>query len=238
MNKLREECGVFGIYNNKDAAALAALGLHALQHRGQEGCGIVTFDGSKFYTERKLGLVGDNFTKGKVLKNLPGNCAIGHNRYSTAGNNLIVNVQPFFAELHTGGFSIAHNGNLSNAIHIRNKLVEEGSIFQTTSDTETIVQLIAKSKRSKIIDKIVDAIFKIQGGYALTILTDKKLIGIRDPYGIRPLVIGKLNNSYILTSETCALDIIGAKFFREVENGEVIVISEKFCSYDVSNTNF
>ncbi len=226
MNKLREECGVFGIYNNKDAAALTALGLHALQHRGQEGCGIVTFDGNKFYTERRLGLVGDNFTKGKVLKNLPGNCGIGHNRYSTAGNNLIVNVQPFFAELHTGGFSIAHNGNLSNAMHIRNKLVEEGSIFQTTSDTETIVQLIAKSKRPKIIDKIVDAIFKIQGGYALVILTDKKLIGIRDPYGIRPLVIGKLNNSYILASETCALDIIGAKFFREVENGEVVVISE------------
>ena len=226
MNKLREECGVFGIYNNKDAAALTALGLHALQHRGQEGCGIVTFDGNKFYTERRLGLVGDNFTKGKVLKNLPGNCGIGHNRYSTAGNNLIVNVQPFFAQLHAGGFSIAHNGNLSNAMHIRNKLVEEGSIFQTTSDTETIVQLIAKSKRPKIIDKIVDAIFKIQGGYALTILTDKKLIGIRDPYGIRPLVIGKLNNSYILASETCALDIIGAKFFREVENGEVVVISE------------
>jgi len=226
MNKLREECGVFGIYNNKDAAALTALGLHALQHRGQEGCGIVTFDGNKFYTERRLGLVGDNFTKGKVLKNLPGNCGIGHNRYSTAGNNLIVNVQPFFAQLHAGGFSIAHNGNLSNAMHIRNKLVEEGSIFQTTSDTETIVQLIAKSKRPKIIDKIVDAIFKIQGGYALVILTDKKLIGIRDPYGIRPLVIGKLNNSYILASETCALDIIGAKFFREVENGEVVVISE------------
>ena len=226
MNKLREECGVFGIYNNKDAAALTALGLHALQHRGQEGCGIVTFDGNKFYTERRLGLVGDNFTKGKVLKNLPGNCGIGHNRYSTAGNNLIVNVQPFFAQLHAGGFSIAHNGNLSNAMHIRNKLVEEGSIFQTTSDTETIVQLIAKSKRPKILDKIVDAIFKIQGGYALVILTDKKLIGIRDPYGIRPLVIGKLNNSYILASETCALDIIGAKFFREVENGEVVVISE------------
>jgi len=226
MNKLREECGVFGIYNNKDAATLTALGLHALQHRGQEGCGIVTFDGNKFYTERRLGLVGDNFTKGKVLKNLPGNCGIGHNRYSTAGNNLIVNVQPFFAQLHAGGFSIAHNGNLSNAMHIRNKLVEEGSIFQTTSDTETIVQLIAKSKRPKIIDKIVDAIFKIQGGYALVILTDKKLIGIRDPYGIRPLVIGKLNNSYILASETCALDIIGAKFFREVENGEVVVLSE------------
>jgi amidophosphoribosyltransferase len=226
MNKLREECGVFGIYNNKDAAALTALGLHALQHRGQEGCGIITFDGNKFHAERKIGLVGDNFTKGNVLKNLPGNYAIGHNRYSTAGNNLIVNVQPFFADLHAGGFSIAHNGNLSNAMHIRNKLVEEGSIFQTTSDTETIVQLVAKSKRAKIIDKIIDAVFKIQGGFALTIFTDKKLIGIRDPYGIRPLIIGKLNNSYILASETCALDIIGAKFLREVENGEVVVISE------------
>ncbi len=226
MSRLGEECGVFGIYNNKDAAALTALGLHALQHRGQEGCGIVTFDGTKFHAERRLGLVGDNFTKGKILKNLPGNFAIGHNRYSTAGNNLIVNVQPFFADLHTGGFSIAHNGNLSNALHIRKKLVKEGSIFQTTSDTETIVQLIAKSKRSKIIDKIVDAIFKIQGGYALTILTNKKLIGVRDPHGIRPLVIGKVNNSYVLTSETCALDIIGAKFIREVENGEIVVITE------------
>ena len=226
MDSLKEKCGVFGIYDNKDAAALTALGLHALQHRGQEGCGIITFDGSKFYAERRLGLVGDNFTKGKVLKKLPGNYAIGHNRYSTAGNNLIENVQPFFANLHTGGFSIAHNGNLSNAMHIRKKLVEEGSIFQTTSDTETIVQLIAKSKRSKIIDKIVDAIFKIQGGYALTILINKTLIGIRDPYGIRPLVIGKLNKSYVLTSETCALDIIGAKFVREVENGEIVVINE------------
>jgi len=227
MYKLKEECGVFGIFDNKDAAALTALGLHALQHRGQEGCGIVTFDGKNFYAERRLGLVGDNFTKGKVIKNLPGSYAIGHNRYSTTGNNLIKNVQPFFADLHTGGISIAHNGNLSNAMHLRKDLVKNGSIFQTTSDTETIVQLIARSKRSKIIDKIIDAIFKIQGGYALTILINKKLIGIRDPFGIRPLVIGKLNKSYVLASETCAFDIIGAKFFREVENGEIVVISEE-----------
>ncbi len=226
MSRLKEECGVFGIYNNKDAAALTALGLHALQHRGQEGCGIVTCDGKNFYAERRLGLVGDNFTKGKVLEKLPGSFAIGHNRYSTSGNNLIKNVQPFFADLHTGGFSIAHNGNLSNSQHIRKKLVKEGSIFQTTSDTETIVQLVAKSKRLKLIDKIIDAIFTIQGGYALTILTNKKLIGIRDPFGIRPLIIGKLKKSYILTSETCALDIIGAKFVREVENGEIVVINE------------
>ena len=227
MDRLKEECGVFGIFDNKDAAALTALGLHALQHRGQEGCGIVTFDGKNFYAERRLGLVGDNFTKGKVLEKLPGTCAIGHNRYSTAGNNLIKNVQPFFADLHTGGISIAHNGNLSNALHLRREMVKNGSIFQTTSDTETIVQLIAKSKRSKTIDKIIDALFKIQGGYALTILLNKKLIGIRDPFGIRPLVIGKLNKSYVLASETCAFDIIGAKFIREVKNGEIVIITEK-----------
>ena len=227
MTRLKEECGVFGIYDNKDAAALTALGLHALQHRGQEACGIVSFDGRKFYSERRLGLVGDNFTKGKVLKKLPGNYAIGHNRYSTAGNNLINNVQPFFADLHSGGIGISHNGNLSNALNLRKELVKSGSIFQTTSDTETIVQLIARSKRSKIIDKIIDTLFKIQGGYALTILTDKKLIGIRDPFGIRPLVIGKLNKSYVLASETCAFDIIGAKFIREVKNGEIVVVTEK-----------
>ena len=226
MDRLREECGVFGIFDNKDAAALTALGLHALQHRGQEGCGIVTFDEKNFYAERRLGLVSDNFTKGKILEKLPGNYAIGHNRYSTAGNNLIKNVQPFFADLHTGGIGIAHNGNLCNARHLRKELVKNGSIFQTTSDTETIVQLIAKSKRSKIIDKIIDALFKIQGGYALTILTDKKLIGIRDPFGIRPLVIGKLDKSYVLASETCAFDIIGAKFIREIENGEIVIITE------------
>jgi len=226
MARLKEECGVFGIFDNKDAAALTALGLHALQHRGQEGCGIVTFDGKKFYAERRLGLVGDNFTKGKILEKLRGSCAIGHNRYSTAGNNLIKNVQPFYADLHVGGISIAHNGNLSNARHLKRELVKNGSIFQTTTDTETIVQLIAKSKRSKIIDKIIDSLFKIQGGYALAILAEKKLIGIRDPFGIRPLVIGKLNKSYVLSSETCALDIIGAKFIRKVENGEVIVITE------------
>ena len=226
MTRVKEECGVFGIFGNKDAAALTALGLHALQHRGQEGCGIVSSDGKKFYAERRIGLVGDNFTKGKILEKLPGNYAIGHNRYSTAGNNLIKNVQPFFADLHTGGIGIAHNGNLSNALNLRKELVKNGSIFQTTSDTETIVQLIAKSKRPKIIDKIIDALFKIQGGYALTILTNKELIGIRDQFGIRPLVIGKLNKSYVLASETCAFDIIGAKFIREVENGEIVVITE------------
>ena len=225
MRSINEECGIFGIYDAEDASTLTALGLHALQHRGQEGCGIVSFDGKNFHSEKRNGLVGDNFTKGKILDKLPGNCAIGHNRYSTTGNNLIKNIQPFFADLYSGGISIAHNGNLSNARNLRAELVKNGSIFQTTSDTETIVQLIAKSKRLKIIDKIIDALFKIQGGYALTILTDKNLIGIRDPHGIRPLVIGKINKSYVLTSETCALDIIGAKFIREVENGEIVVIT-------------
>jgi len=222
--RLKEECGVFGISNAKDASALTALGLHALQHRGQEGCGIVTFDGEKYYSEKRFGLVGDNFNKEKILNNLKGNYAIGHNRYSTTGNNILRNIQPFFADTNAGGIGVAHNGNLTNSIALRNKLVEDGAIFYTTSDTETIVQLIAKSKRPKTIDKVIDAIFQIQGGYALVMLTQNSLIGVRDPYGIRPLVIGKLGNSYVLASETCALDIIGAKFVREVENGEIVLI--------------
>ena len=222
--KLREECGVFGVSNATDASALTALGLHALQHRGQEGCGIVTFDGEKYYSEKRFGLVGDNFNKEKVLKNLKGNYAIGHNRYSTTGENTLRNIQPFFADTNAGGIGVAHNGNLTNSISLRSKLVEDGAIFYTTSDTETIVQLIAKSKRPKTIDKVVDAIFQIQGGYALVMLTQNSLIGVRDPYGIRPLVIGKLGKSYVLASETCALDIIGAKFVRDVENGEIVVV--------------
>ena len=224
--KLKEECGVFGISNNPDASTLTALGLHALQHRGQEGCGIVSFDGKKYHSEKRFGLVGDNFNKEKVLKKLPGKFAIGHNRYSTTGGTALRNVQPFFADTNAGGIGVAHNGNLTNAITIRNKLVEEGAIFYTTSDTEVIVQLIAKSKRSKTIDKIVDAIFHIQGGYALVMMTKNTLIGLRDPYGIRPLVIGKIKNSYVFASETCALDIIGAKFVREVENGEIVYVED------------
>ena len=222
--KIREECGVFGISNAKDASALTALGLHALQHRGQEGCGIVTFDGKQYFSEKRFGLVGDNFNKEKILNNLKGDYAIGHNRYSTTGENTLRNIQPFFADTNAGGIGVAHNGNLTNSISLRNKLVEDGAIFYTTSDTETIVQLIAKSKRIKTIDKIIDAIFQIQGGYALVMLAQNSLVGVRDPNGIRPLVIGKLKNSYVLTSETCALDIIGAKFVREVENGEIVLI--------------
>ena len=222
--KLKEECGVFGISNMPDASTLTALGLHALQHRGQEGCGIVSFDGKKYHSEKRFGLVGDNFNKEKVLKKLPGKFAIGHNRYSTTGGTALRNVQPFFADTNAGGIGVAHNGNLTNAIKLRNKLVQEGAIFYTTSDTEVIVQLIAKSKRSKTIDKIIDAIFHVQGGYALVMMTKNTLIGLRDPYGIRPLVIGKLKNSYVFCSETCALDIIGAKFVREVENGEIVYV--------------
>ena len=227
MKKIREECGIFGIYNSQDASALTALGLHALQHRGQEGCGIVTFDGKNFHSEKRNGLVGDNFTNKEVLKKLPGNRAIGHNRYSTTGEASLRNIQPFFADLYGGGISVAHNGNLTNAIQLRDVLVKEGAIFRTTTDTETIVQLIAKSSRTKMVDKIIDAIFQIQGGYALVIMTNKKLIGVRDPLGIRPLILGKIKNSYVLASETCALDIIGAKFIREVENGEIIVIENE-----------
>ena len=222
--KLKEECGVFGISNFEDASALTALGLHALQHRGQEGCGIVSYDGNKYFSEKRYGLVGDNFNNEKVLKNLPGKFAIGHNRYSTTGGTTLRNIQPFFADTHAGGIGVAHNGNLTNALSIRKKLVKDGAIFYTTSDTEVIIQLIAKSKRVSTEEKITDAIFQIQGGYSLVMLAQNKLIGVRDPLGIRPLVIGKLKNSFVLASETCALDIIGARFLREVENGEIVVI--------------
>ena len=227
LDKLREECGVFGISNHLDASAMVALGLHALQHRGQEGCGIVSYDGNNYHSEKRQGLVGDHFTNKDILKKLPGSFAIGHNRYSTTGETSLRNIQPFFADLHLGGLSLAHNGNLTNALSLRETLVKEGAIFRTTSDTETIVQLIAKSKREKFIDKLIDALFQIQGGYSLVMMTNKKLVGVRDPFGIRPLIVGKLKNSYIFASETCALDIIGAKFIREVDNGEIIIIENE-----------
>ena len=231
LDKLHEECGIFGISNHEDASALVALGLHALQHRGQEGCGIVAFDGNNYHSEKRQGLVGDHFTDPETLKKLPGKFSIGHNRYSTTGETSLRNIQPFFADLHMGGLSIAHNGNLTNALMLREVLVKDGAIFRTTSDTETIVQLIAKSKREKFIDKLIDTLFQIQGGYSLVLMTNKKLVGARDPFGIRPLVIGKIKNSYILASETCALDIVGANFIREVENGEIVVIeNEKISS--------
>ena len=225
-DKLHEECGVFGVYNHEDSAALTALGLHALQHRGQEAAGIVTFDGTKFISERHPGLVSDNFTKMSVINRLVGNSAVGHNRYSTTGATIQRNIQPFFADLWGGGFAIAHNGNITNALSLRDELIRKGSIFQSTSDTETILQLVASSDADRTLDRLVDALMQISGAWALVVLTNKKLIGARDPFGIRPLVLGELDGAKILASETCALDIIGAKFVREIEPGEIIVITE------------
>ena len=219
-------CGIFGIFDHNDAATITALGLHSLQHRGQEACGIVTHNKNNFYLEKRLGLVGDNFTKKDVINKLPGKHAIGHNRYATSGKTFLRNVQPFFADLSSGGISIAHNGNLTNSLSLRHKLVDKGAIFQSTSDTEIIIQLIARSKRTIFINKLIDTLFQIQGGYSLVIMTGKKLIGVRDPFGIRPLVLGELDGSPILTSETCSLDIIGAKFIREIENGEIVIITD------------
>ena len=225
-DKLHEECGVFGVYNHEDSAALTALGLHALQHRGQEAAGIVTFDGTKFISERHPGLVSDNFTKTSIINRLVGNSAVGHNRYSTTGATIQRNIQPFFADLWGGGFAIAHNGNITNALSLRDELIRKGSIFQSTSDTETILQLVARSDADRTLDRLVDALMQISGAWALVVLTNKKLIGARDPFGIRPLVLGELDGAKILASETCALDIIGAKFVREIEPGEIIVITE------------
>ncbi|GAB4230578.1 MAG: amidophosphoribosyltransferase [Methyloligellaceae bacterium] len=225
-DRLREECGVFGVFNHPDAAALTALGLHALQHRGQEAAGIVTFDGAHYHSERRLGLVGDHFTKGAVMERLKGSSAIGHVRYSTTGETVLRNVQPLFSDLDAGGFALAHNGNLTNALTLRKSLIRDGAIFQSTSDTEVITHLVARSRKGRFVEKFVDALLQIEGAYSLVGLTNKKLVGARDPLGIRPLVLGRLDDSWILASETCALDIIDARFEREVENGEVLVITK------------
>ncbi len=225
-DKLHEECGVFGVFGHEDAAALTALGLHALQHRGQEAAGIVSFNNGRFHAERRLGLVSDHFTQAETLAQLPGSAALGHVRYSTFGGTTLRNVQPLFADLAGGGFACAHNGNITNARHVRNELVRAGAIFQSTNDTETILQLVARSQRGRTVPRLIDALFQIQGAYSLVVLTNKKLIGVRDPLGIRPLVLGKLGDAHILASETCALDMIGASFVREVENGEMLVMTE------------
>ena len=225
-DRLREECGVFGIYGHPDAAALTALGLHALQHRGQEAAGIVSFDGERFQTERRLGLVGDHFSSEKVINRLQGSSALGHVRYSTTGETILRNVQPLFAELAAGGFAVAHNGNLTNGLTLRRELIAQGAICQSTSDTEVILHLVARSQKTRMVERYIDALRALEGAYALVALTNKKLIGARDPNGIRPLILGELNGAHILCSETCALDIIGAKYIREVENGEVVVISD------------
>ncbi len=220
----RLECGVFGVNETPDASAVVALGLHALQHRGQEACGIAAYDGQRFSTERHIGQVGEAFGSQDLVKRLPGHSAIGHTRYATAGGSTLRNVQPMFADLESGGIAIAHNGNLTNFLTLRHRLVGEGAIFQSTSDSEVILHLIARSRRPKVVERFIDALSQIEGGYALVAITNKKLIGARDPLGIRPLVLGDLAGKPVLASETCALDMIGARFVRDIEHGEVVVI--------------
>jgi len=223
-DKLHEECGVFGIIGHSDSAALTALGLHALQHRGQEASGIVTFDGEHFHTHRALGLVGDNFSSEQVIARLTGDSAVGHNRYSTTGETILRNVQPLFADFEFGGLAVGHNGNLTNAVALRTDLVKRGHLFQSTSDTEVIIHLIATSSGANLVGRFMEAIGQIEGAFSLVALSRKKLIGVRDPLGVRPLVLGRLDDAYILTSETCALDIIGATYERDIEPGEIIVL--------------
>ncbi len=224
---LREECGVFGIFGHPEAAAITALGLHALQHRGQEAAGIVSFDGSRFHSERRLGLVGDTFSRREVIERLPGSLAVGHVRYSTTGATILRNVQPLFAELNAGGFAVGHNGNLTNGLSLRRELVRNGAMMQSTTDTEVILHLVAQSKRGRFIDRFIESLRAIEGAYSLVSMTNKKLIGARDPLGIRPLVLGELDGCPILASETCALDMIGAKYVRDIEPGEIIVFDEQ-----------
>ena len=223
QDTLHEECGVFGIIGTKDAAALAALGLHALQHRGQEAAGLTSYDGEHFHSERELGLVADHFSDAPRLSRLTGDSVIGHTRYSTQGETVLRNVQPLYADLENGGIAIAHNGNLTNARTLRASLVRRGCIFQSTSDSELFLQLTARSQHVSTVDKLIDSLKQVEGAYALTVLTTEALIGARDPVGIRPLVLGELNGAHIFASETCALDLIGAQFVRDVNPGEIVI---------------
>jgi len=225
-DELHEECGVFGVYGHIDAAAVTALGLHALQHRGQEAAGIVTFDGQHFHSHHEAGHVGDIFGSEAVMQRLPGTAAVGHNRYSTTGEMALRNTQPLFADFESGGFAIAHNGNLTNAALLRRALVRRGCLFQSTTDTEVIIHLIAISDRTGVVERMIDALRQVVGAYSLVAMTNEAMIGVRDPMGVRPLVLGRIDDSWILASETCALDIIGARFERDVEPGELVVIDE------------
>ena len=225
-DKLREECGVFGIWNAGNAASFVALGLHALQHRGQEGAGITSFDGAHFHSHRAMGHVAGNFDRDDVLRSLSGRTAIGHVRYSTTGETALRNVQPLYAELAQGGFALAQNGNLSNAMKLRRTLNRRGSIFQSTSDTEVIIHLVATSDKTSSLDRLTHALKQVEGAYSLVVLTEEGLIACRDPLGIRPLVMGKLGESTIFASETVALDVVGASFLRDVEPGELILVND------------
>ncbi|WP_174298194.1 amidophosphoribosyltransferase [Sphingomonas bacterium] len=225
---LREECGVFGVSGCDGAAALVALGLHALQHRGQEAGGIVSWDGRQFHIHRAMGHVAGNFDRDDVIRSLPGASACGHVRYSTTGDTSLRNVQPLYAELASGGFAVSHNGNLSNAMTLRRELVRRGAIFQSTSDTETIIHLVATSSYRTLIDRFIDALKQVEGAYSLVVMTPEGMIACRDPLGIRPLVMGRLANdeggAVIVASETVALDVVGATFERSIDPGEIVLI--------------
>ena len=223
-DKLREECGIFGVIGAHEAAATCALGLHALQHRGQEAVGITSFDGQEFFTRRGLGHVADNFSSGESIAELPGTMAAGHVRYSTTGGAGLRNVQPLYADLASGGFAVAHNGNISNAKHLRADLVNKGAIFQSTSDTEVIIHLVATSRFPKMLDKLVDALRMVEGAYSLIVMTPRGMAACRDPLGIRPLVMGKLGDATVFASETVALDVVGASFERQIEPGEFVEV--------------
>lgn len=225
---LHEECAVFGIFGTNEASINTALGLHALQHRGQEAAGIVSFDGKTFFAHRGLGHVGENFGAGSShIANLVGHVAIGHNRYSTSGNsNALLEIQPFSSELAFGGFALAHNGNLTNAARLRSSLVETGSLFQSSSDTEIIVHLVARSHQDTVTDRLIDALKQIEGAFSLVCVAKDMLIGVRDPLGVRPLVLGKQGGAYVLASESCALDIVGAEIVRDLDPGEMVLITK------------
>src|ERR1700722_19129522 len=232
-----DECGVFGVWNVPDAAAVTALGLHALQHRGQESAGMVTYDGEKFHSHRGLGSVSENFSEQKVIDRLPGSIAIGHNRDATTGETILRNVQPLYADFEFGGFAVAHNGNLTNAHVLRRSLVRRGSLFQSTTDSEVFIQLIAISLYSTVVDRLIDALKQVIGAYSLVALSNEAMMGVRDPLGVRPLILGRIrteggaspqaNGGWVLASETCALDIVNADFVRDVEPGEIVVINDQ-----------
>jgi amidophosphoribosyltransferase len=225
-DKLREECGIFAIYNKESASAMTALGLHALQHRGQEAGGIVSYDGQQFHAHRAMGYVSDNFNSEKIISQLNGNTAIGHVRYATTGETSLRNVQPLFADFDFGGFAVGHNGNLTNGLTLRRQLARRGCLFQSTTDTEVIIHLMATARGGRIVDRLIEALRQVEGAYSLVCIAKDMIIGVRDPYGVRPLVLGKLDDSYVFASETCALDIIGAEFVRDIEAGELVVVSD------------
>ncbi|MCB8874673.1 amidophosphoribosyltransferase [Acidisoma silvae] len=231
-DKMHEECGVFGVWHAQDAAAMTALGLHALQHRGQEATGIATYDGDRFHIHKGLGLVGDNYSDAKTMAGLPGGHAIGHNRYATTGETVLRNVQPLYADFAFGGFAVGHNGNLTNAAAIRRDLVRRGCLFQSSMDSEVFIHLIAISLYSTVLDRLIDALKQVVGAYSLVALSQDGLIGVRDPQGVRPLILGRLphpdgKDGWVLASETCALEIVGAEFVRDIEPGEVVVINDQ-----------